>query len=836
MSLTWPDPNAINRLNKIIFETQQNPFGLASYNPSQPVNDFVGRQEQLTTFNEQIKIVIQYKKSRAVRLEGPAGVGKSTLFNYLKESIENERAGKKVSSIQYLLSNIDIFSTYFSLPDQILEFANIWKPMLEGLVAGFDKETGFDISLPEYVAYHFIYRMFVRDPTTLASIIWLKSPMPPNLGVIRLKEIIDPIQNNAHVIVPKLQAYFNDNKRELRNEFKAAFNGQTYELKRSDNSLITDLFRVLDEDDNEDYLEKIIKASPDLFRSSEDLINYFNDLTRIYACAARKQPLFLIGIDEFAKSDRTGQEDYFIQLGNLMVKLRNSLDNTLFVLISTSENWRDYDAVIKKKSDLDGQISGFMYGMALKSLETQELIQVFRNRMNRFWDDYASDRNAIAPYYPFSDAVFEYVYLYNRRQLRETINFLNGMWMQFHYNRSIPRLETMFEALREVRRQDKKPLDPKEMRRFEWEIINKAFNDPSRFNSNAKRSSAIEKGLENAWKCLMKGQFNEITNVQNNPTISTPTGKRRPDILITLLGALGAEYRRNFEFQVKAYAQNSEVELKHIESSLELFNEQHTDFIYFIITGKGLTPDAEAKVKQIEHECPARIRRPFLTEDQIDYLYLLALFEEVMGRSMERTLEDESFAKYVIEKIIGQRVEDFLKEVRSLAKREPLVSIQEEPIIAPEPIIYEAAAEMSLASISPVKKGQMVLDKDCIESNPPKSINESETTPPSQKSTDIPSAHWVDSYPGLAPFKFELCALGDYLKTREKTANRGKFTISTVEKNVISPNANLDKKKFKALVTKLQAEGHLTQQKTSFVLSKSGEALYNSLKADHFKA
>ena len=66
-------------------------------------------------------LVLNEKVSRAIRLEGPAGVGKSTLFNFLKESIEAERKDRSPST-QYILNNTDIFSAYFILQGNIYDF------------------------------------------------------------------------------------------------------------------------------------------------------------------------------------------------------------------------------------------------------------------------------------------------------------------------------------------------------------------------------------------------------------------------------------------------------------------------------------------------------------------------------------------------------------------------------------------------------------------------------------------------------------------------------------------------------------------------------------------
>lgn len=845
-SLTWPDPHKIRRLNEIIFESQLNPFGIATYNPDKPVDDFVGRQEELVIFKEQIKNVIQHKKSRAVRLEGPGGVGKSTLFNFLKQSIEKERAGETSSEVQYLLNDIDIFSTYFNAPDQILDFSHIWKNLYDGLMPGLERETGFDISLPEYVAFTLIYRIFQQDPSSLAPIIWEQVPHPVNLQTVRLKDIIHPLQQAGSSAVTQIQEYFKTNSRDIRTGLTSIINGERYEIKKNDTLRILDLFSTIDES-NFEYLDKIRSGSTEIFKTSEDLIAFFNDLSRIYACASKKQPLYLIGIDEFTKCKPQNQEEYFLQLGNLIVKLRNSLNFALFVLISTTDNWRDYDAAIQNRSDLKGQISGFMYELKLKSLGVEELIQVFRNRMNRFWDNYASDRSPIAPYFPFSEQVFKYVYLYQRRRLRESINFLNDLWVDFRSKRVIPKMETIFEAMQSILRYQGKDFDPLSLQRFEWEIINKAFNETQRFSSNADRSASIETGIERAWKCLQINQCPEITNVQNNPTISTSISKRRPDVYITICGNLGAEFRRCMEFQVKAYSPTAWVELKHIQSSLELFNEQYTDFLYFIITGRGLHSDAEARVKELELQYPARIRRPPLNEDQINALYLLALYDEITGAPLQSSPADEKVARFLLETLLGQKIEQFLKEIKALPHRPVISAFTLEPIPptplteVQEAIYYDAQTDsIIITPINPPTESTTTDDLSTqshtltpppILASAPRRARKQAILSCSPPTTQV---EWLETFSEFEPFRFELCALCSYLCTRETGPNKFKFTIPTVVKNVITTTANLDKNKFQTLVTQLAKDEYIKKEKTSYKLTQKGQNLYSTIKSANF--
>lgn len=810
--ISWPSEAECQRLNRIIFETNKSPFGIASYNPNEPISDFVGRSEELANFNEQIRIVFNHKISRAVRLEGPAGVGKSTLFNFLKESIEIERRNENPRT-HYLLRNSDIFSTYFQITGRIVEFSEIWKPMLNGLKAGFEKEIGYDISLPEYIIFNFVFRMFQEDNSALAEIIWEESEKPERLYQVQLKDIVDPLYNKGKQAVEKLQEYYSEKKRVLRQVFKAEINGMKYNLNRSDNKLIKNLFRVIDE--NDDYLDQIENASNALFRDSKELINFFNDLIRFYVCVTNNQPIMLIGIDEVAKADTQLKEDYYQNLGNLFVNLRNELNYILFVFISTTEDWADYDEVLDTKTDLKNQISDFIFRMVLTQLKVEEVVQVFKRRMDRFWNDYPSDRSVIVPYYPFSENMFNIIFRFNKRDLRKSIHFVRDIWIRYRNRRKIPKVESIFECMRITRSFARERFDPTKLRKYEWDIIKGSFNNPARFSTNSQRSSAIEKGLEYAWKCLYNENPPKITNVLNNPVIRTSSGNRRPDIYLEIHGNLGAEYRRNLEFQVKAYKRDSSIPLNHIKSSLELFNENFTDFIYFIITGKGLDLNAEEKIRELEYTYPNRILRPVLNDGQLNCLYLLALYEEITGKKLgNNPSEDITIAKTLLSTIVGQNIDQFIVNIENLSFRRATI---ETPRPTPPPTPPPSIPQTHPPSLDDFGETTTIGEQD------------SEVQTEVEKKSD-----WIIDNPSLESYKDEFCALCRYLKGRESGKFKFKFTVGTVEKNVIIKDASLSKVLFKNLVKHLKSINIIIPEKSSYKLTQQGEELYTKVKTSNY--
>ncbi len=804
-SLTWPDKMARERLDQVVFETLYAPFNIAQYDDSKPIVDFVGRKGELHNLKDQIQKVVQGGKSRAVQLSGPSGVGKSTLFNYLKDSIENERVaqGKLLAAPNYLSSDIDIFSSYFPMPNQIFDFAEIWEPMLKGLQHGFEKEIGTDVTLPEYIIFHFVFQMLRLDPDGISRIIWKTAPSPSDLSSVKLKDIIRPLQTRGKGAVVDLQEYFTLHKQAIREKLVVTINNVTYKISRTDNDTILNLFRVLDEDDPENYLDRIVKRNNPLYVENEKLITFFNDLMRFYTCLTGKKPILLVGIDEAGKAENEGQEDVYLHLGHVFLTLRNSLDYVLFVFISTDDDWATFNKVMEKNKALSGQISEFMFIQALKQLEVDQVTQVFRNRMNYFWEQHASDRSPVAPYYPFSDNLFEYVFRNEKRDLRKAIHFLHKLWSSFRLNHQVPKLESMFESMRIVWVHMERSFDLAALQPFEWNIIRKAFNEPQRYQNNALRSSSIEKGLERAWKVLEQEPASAM-KVSRIPRIKMKSGATRiPDVLIELNKNLGAEHRRAVEFQVKAYKPDSSVELKHIQSSLELFEEQYTDFIYFIITGKGLTPEAEARVKALEVTNFSRIRRPSTSEIQENCLYLLALFKEITNADLQSLEGREQVVRQILHTILGRPVEEFLKEVKSLAFRPPKVEVMEE--LLPEPG-----------------------DDD--------SGDGGDGTPPEPPPQPIPESPLWKKYPDLKPYRYELCALCSYLRGRESGTNKFKFVEATVQKNTVAKDASLTKELLTRLVKELFKQGYtISVSSTSFKLTPKGETLYGEVKTNNFQ-
>ncbi|MHA1601640.1 MAG: hypothetical protein ACTSUI_01400, partial [Promethearchaeota archaeon] len=745
---------------------------------------------------------------------------------------------------------------YFEIQDQVLEYRNIWIPLLDTLVGNFINETGEEIGFPEYIALNIILFLLKKSPTEVGLLIWGNNLPRFDPEQIKIRDIIDPIMNNAPTIIPKLQQYFQQNARLLRKKFQVKLNDQEYTIARKDTKRITQLFRSLDEQDP--YLDQVINADSKLFPTDDDLVGFVNDLLRYFICVTHKQPILLIGMDEIAKADQLGQNEFYLQLGKLFVSLRNKLNFTLFVFISTTEDWSQYDKSLTQHSDLNNQISDFMVTMPLTYLPIEDVNLIFQKRMNEFWNRKPQIRHSLAPFYPFTENTFDFAYRFMNNDLRLAIHLLRDMWLDFKYTKKIPLYLTKFDCMRNIRQFKNSKWDLETLRRFEWTIIQQEYDKPGRFNTNSQRSSAVETALETAWRVMMNTRITSITNVENNPNIRIKGHSHRPDVVVKLNDPMGSQYRRIIEFQVKAYSPDSYVALKHIESSLTLFEQGYSDFLYFLITGRGLSPKAMERIEELRRNYPNRIRTPILNSRQKKYLDFLMLFEEILGLPMGN--QHESLVYNALNVIYNQPPEVLIQEIIDLPARDrttledfqpdsfshlSAISTSNNSELTPNLSTYMAPSISSEATTTKIpqiqKKAPIPIDPSPITTSQPKNITSI------QKRADIldetsssafpleTNTSWIKCYPYFESYKEELCGVCQYMKKREDGRYKGKFTHNVILKNVIVGNPSLSKKNYKELVKILQSNDFIYQEKTSYIFTDQGWVLYFQIKEAGYK-
>ncbi|MCH8908546.1 MAG: hypothetical protein IH840_15775 [Candidatus Heimdallarchaeota archaeon] len=814
-----------------IRETQLQPFGYSSYNAQEKVSDFVGRSEEISQFKQYIRLVYQKGVSQAVRLEGPLGAGKSTLFNFIKEEIEKERIDQS-RPLTFLHKDVDVLSTYFRMPEGISGFRSIWQKVHEGM--SLEEETGeLGVGLAEYVGLKFISKLLELDPKIVSDILW-KDQNPPDLRYINFHEIVQQVLEHANQVIPDLQAYYNKHKKIIRRSLKVKHAGRNFELTRKDTPKIINLLRILNEDDEDNYYELINTADKSLFPTDDSVIEFFNDLRRYYICSTGKGLILLLGVDEIVKYDHAIGESFYGNLGRMFSKWRDKLHSVLFVFISTSEDWLLFDNNIIKISDLSQQIQVLLQKMTLTQLSIEDSVLVFRERMDRFWENYTSERPSSLPYFPFTSDLFEYILRFNQRNLRSSIIMLNKLWMEFRRAAHIPIIDNKLKALKFVRNYISNGIYCKEFQKFDWNIVRRYYLDAAIYKSNSKRSSDIEKGLESAWKCLLRHENTMITRVENNPIIKFGTHERRPDIIVEILGQMGEEEKRRIEFQVKAYKPGNTISYQHIKSSLELFQAGYTDLLYFIMSGE-LDNQGLNHLNKLATKFPTRIRRPPLRDYQINYQFFLAAYNAIVGWDLGENPEiDLENARYSIEKIIDQSIDELFDIVR----RMPYRPLDDNLVIAYELDVDQLSDFYIEDEVFTGSDGEQKNEKELSVED--KGISGIFHDPTDEKiildeeiineSDEVPFL-WVNDFQFLRDFIHEAVALVQYLMTREDNKRyRNKYTMATFRKNVIDNNVMLEFKRFSTFNDILLENNLINKIKSSFTLTQNGLLWYETVK------
>ncbi len=838
-------PDKKQKLDTIIVQAHFYPFGSSKYEEKDELKDFVGREEEIEVFKQKIFEMLQSESAMAIRLSGPPGVGKTTLFNFVKRYIEHWRQKAKDSQSKdefatsaYSPFDFDgciVFSAYFQRPSEKFSFKAIWQNMMESLKAGFEKETGEDVILPQYVAILIIQKFIVFKPDIIPIIYKNKEIEDPT----NIKKLSNALMTLGKKGVETLQVEFSENIGEFRDYVTNLYPDLNEKLGRSYNTLINDVFKCFNESDS--YWEDALTGK--IFNNEDDAIKYFNELCKLIKIFTGKKPVFLIGIDEFAKSDDPDHARFFEAMGNSLLRVRNELKSIIFTLISTDQDWANFEALFEQSNPLKEQLEAFWRMIPLKSLKEEDVIQLCKNRMQLlFWRHFESERDYSVPYYPFNDTVFRFLYLEHDRNLRAMLKYLNEIWESFKRGQPVPLLESEFDCIKYfvIQRKGKGSyLSFKELSKYHKEIIKEYYINHPDNQDNKNRSTKIEVAIQKAWVAV-KNDKKEISSVYHEPKIkiSEDTKQfRKPDVLVMLNRPMTTELRRSIEFQIKAYGPNSEIQLKDIESSLVLLNQGFTDLLFFIITGKGLSADAELEVAKFEKQNFGRIRRNTCSKpEQLHALYYLAIFDEINPKPIE-TLPEE--ARRLLETIMAIKIEDLIKDVVDLPFRN--ISLNAHKLM--EEIDSKGSLDVfvkgqSTSSPSETKEIEItVQDSGDIIKRKSGKITVSPEKPPSDPPSPPPTepiyCEWVNEFPWTKDYLNEITALFKYISERPSKYGL-KFTTTTFL-NHVSKDITFSRDNFSKLVKYLEKQNYIVKEKSSYELTKSGKELLGKMKKTKFE-
>ncbi|MFV2016756.1 MAG: hypothetical protein ACC656_15095, partial [Candidatus Heimdallarchaeota archaeon] len=198
---------------------------------------------------------------------------------------------------------------------------------------------------------------------------------------------------------------------------------------------------------------------------------------------------------------------------------------------------------------------------------------------------------------------------------------------------------------------------------------------------------------------------------------------------------------------------------------------------------------------------PQRIRRPVLREEQVDYEYFLACYQDIVGWSLGDNLEiDVANAKDALERIIEQPIDDFFEKVRQLTYRvmDSSVIDTSEPGDGLGPFfpIEDTLTGPSEEHVKQIKENQEgtvisgeLLDAPLAEKTD--GIYDPEITGESEQT-------WIAEYSYLTGYENECTALVRFLTGRENRKNlKNKYTLSNFKKKVIDKDSLLTDARFK---------------------------------------
>jgi len=155
----------------------------------------------------------------------------------------------------------------------------------------------------------------------------------------------------------------------------------------------------------------------------------------------------------------------------------------------------------------------------------------------------------------------------------------------------------------------------------------------------------VEKKLTEALKFLQDNEVpKQISWAEKTPpiTIALERGSkiRYPDVYVKLSTQSIIEKKKAFEIQVKMYDHNKFVNLKDIQSRLELLERAYIDALLFLMTGEGLEDKAIEKIKEKSLQDRILYSLP-LDNEQFKALSFLVEYEEITGRKASQKVIKE---------------------------------------------------------------------------------------------------------------------------------------------------------------------------------------------------
>lgn len=667
------------RFNNTILN-KPSPFVKTRYLKGSKIDVFVGREQELKLIIEKMKEIAQTRVGTAIKISGPGGSGKSTLFGYLCQLIDT---GEIYQNEDFKISEKDFLfkSAFIDAPKDIkTSYKYIWSQIVDSMQDTFGEVNGtfFDHIGTKFIvkALKIIYEKnpdktiidilsnLIHDfPNRIKDHPWDSLVKPEDLikneSIYKSKNL-EPIKkiilNNARLLMRQSEDLSKINeKRNFRYEEK----------------YVNTLLEVFDENFSlgSKAADKLKGIDSSYLESDQEIMRIFKWFIDTWEWIEKKPIGFVVGIDNigYLTVESTDHESVYIPFIQTLLQIRNDMKNFLFIIIGTTDDWSSFENYIHDKA-LDGQLKGLISkNMDLDRLTKLQAVDALKLLMQKFWTSVKLNPNPME--YPFSAEFFRYLYDFESHDFRSVLNDLNEIWNSFRSQNVVKEFNDSFEMIRYIRQEWqysalKEVFAPDRLLPFEIDALNFKWNDIKSTFASRDRSLLTENALEYFINVLRQNEEpRQISLVQTKAEFEfIKDGERKktkPDVFVQIFNRGTIDETRGFEIQVKIHG-DTMVSLGEIQSSLDSLEYHKIDALLFLIIGPGLEKRAIEYIYAKELQSKIFCVNP-LNKSQIDTVLFMVYYQQIMGG--EPPLD---IVKITLNKIFGINWNELVSRIENM--------------------------------------------------------------------------------------------------------------------------------------------------------------------------
>ena len=376
----------------------------------------------------------------------------------------------------------------------------------------------------------------------------------------------------------------------------------------------------------------------------EATLKKLRDLLEVYSWLYPRY-VWILALDDLDHLDNINIQQ---KLFDLLKIFRNKTNNICVMLTATIDQWDYFDESIKgtdKLKQLKGIFTQDECYFDLDYLPDEEMLDWVGRVVQRWWDRFNIKLPHDGRWYPFSRNAIEFIINYepNDKTPRSVGNRLVDLWDKLKNAFSTTGklfVESEFDAWKLMSPENYTKLNP-----FTQELL-LSYRLKEKYGAF---SGSIEDGIKEIIEILQASQefrVVEIVEVKRNKEFNddrfkTKSKKRRADVYIELQKLGGVDTTR-IEIQVKAGDPNREITRDELESSFDLLEYNHIDFL-IIVSFSELNSNTKKNLEKFRGRY--NITATKLSSEQQAFCVLIAYFRNITSRKLTPLEAATSFQK-----------------------------------------------------------------------------------------------------------------------------------------------------------------------------------------------